>query len=295
MRVKGRGRAVVWVAVLVAAVGALSLGAIASGQQRTGKGLAHEGRTYVYLKTRGTHTVSPVYNGKFWSVYVPQTTEQWIAKDGSGRQREVADVPGFVSGDDRRSWEEAGRPRFLAHGFRAHTGTQVFPAGGFPDGLYWNGLLSNMPEDPRSASGWLREQANAPSNGGGNGFPEAVRALDLLQYLLPNPLATSEQRAAVVSAATEIPGIQELGEARDEVGRRGVLVAAESANSGALTRYSMLVDPETSRLLSYETLRLEPLPAQPDQAVPVLEGRTVYLGSGLVHSMRARPGRDQTG
>ena len=275
------------VAIVMAAV--LALGAVASGSSKSGKSLASEGRAYVYLKMRGTYTVAPVYHHRSWSVFVPETTELWVARNGSGRQRQISGVPKFASEEDHRIWEEVGKPRFLAQGFHAHTGTQTFPAGGFPEGLYWDGLLSEMPADPEAVTEWLRSQANAPTNGGGNGFPDSVKILDLLQFLASNPLATQEQRDALFAATKEVPGIEQMGEASDEVGRRGVGVSAVSANSGALSRYSMIFDPETSRLLSYEIQRLETLPGRPEQAVPVLEARTTYLQSALVFSKRAKP------
>jgi hypothetical protein len=273
---------------LAGAVAIMSLMALATPTK--GEPIATIGKPYSYLKTRGTYLSTTTYDHRTWSVYQPQAVEQWIGEDGSGRQRTVSGVPRFVGPRNRQAWEDAGRPRFLAHGFRAHTGDEFLPAGSFTDRLYSPAAIAGMPSDPDKLSRWLRAQANDPLNGGGpgNGFPDSARTLELVAELLQNPLVTSSQRAALYAAESMVPGIEDLGQTHDEIGRWGVAIGARSANSGAPTLYSLIFDPRTSRVLASETAMLAAAPALIDEGMPVVSS-TVYLTEGRTASRRARP------
>lgn len=117
-----------------------------------------------------------------------------------------------------------------------------------------------------------------------NGNPLPVKTLTLVAELLNNPLATPELRAALYEAEGRMPGIEYLGEATDAIGRRGVAVGVESANSGALTLYSLIFDPKTSQVLAYEQKPRETAPASPGEIDPpsaklfIESGRTRTLG-----------------
>lgn len=70
----------------------------------------------------------------------------------------------------------------------------------------------------------------------------------LIAELLQNPFAPPDLRAALYEAEALVPGIENLGPARDLLGRKGIAVGARSANSGAPTVYSLIVDPRLRRL-----------------------------------------------
>ncbi len=252
---------------------------------------AHIAHSYAYLKTRGAYLNTTVYGGRTWSVSQTEIVERWIGKDGSGRQRTVSLAPKFASPSDREVWEEAGRPVFLAHGFKSHIGDEFLPAGSFSERVYQGAALSEMPRDPSELAGWLQAKVNDPRGGGGagNGFPDSVRTLELVAELMQNPLATSAQRTALYEAETLVPGVENLGEARDEIGRRGLAVGAQSDNSGIPTLYSLIFDPEASRALASEEKRLAPSPGQADQSRPLPTSSTTYLDAGTTFSRRSRP------
>jgi len=280
-------------ALVGAAVATIALTAQATGLVGAGAAAptAHIAHSYAYLKTRGTYLNTTVYGGRTWSVSQTEIVERWIGKDGSGRQRTASLAPKFVSPSDRKVWEEAGRPVFLAHGFKSHIGDEFLPAGSFGERVYEAAALSEMPRDPSELAGWLRANVNDPANGGGagNGFPDSVKTLDLVAELMQNPLATSAQRTALYEAETQVPGIEGLGEAHDEIGRQGVAVGAQSDNSGIQTLYSLIFDPETSRVLASEEKRLAPSASQADQARPLPTSSTTYLEAGTTFSRRSRP------
>lgn len=273
------------VLLLAASGGAPNLTGAASAQSK-----AHTSQPYTYLKTRGTYRDTTVYGGRSWSVYQPQVVERWIAADGSGRQRQLSLVPQFVSAADRQAWEAAGKPVFLAHGFHTHVGDEYFPAGAFDERLFGSEMLSSMPADPGELAQWLQDQVESPSFGGaGNGFPDSVKTIELVTDLLGNPLATPAQRSALVKAEAMVPGVEDLGPARDEAGRSGVALGARSANSGLDTIYSLVFDPGTARILAGEQRLVAP-PAGDEAG---LVASTVYLSEGETRSRRVRPHRVQ--
>jgi hypothetical protein len=245
---------------------------------------------YVYVKTRELPTETTVAGGEAWSVYEPKTQEEWIAEDGSGRVRTVEDPPRWVGPKDREAWEAAGRVRFLAHGWASHTDEEEVPAGHFHAWLGGGGALSEIPTDPTALAAWLENRVKDPraDAGAGNGFSIAVRTLTLVADLLNNPLATPELRAALYEAEGRIPGIEYLGEVTDQIGRRGVAVGAESANSGAPTLYSLIFDPRTSQVLATQEKVLEAPPALPDEGYPRTESR-LFLDSGTTDTLSGRP------
>jgi hypothetical protein len=74
----------------------------------------------------------------------------------------------------------------------------------------------------------------------------------------------------------------------DELGRRGVAVGAQSANSGAPTVYSLILDPKTSQVLATQREILEAASALPDEGYPRKES-VLYLESGAARSLGGRP------
>jgi hypothetical protein len=234
---------------------------------------------YGYLKTRGTYVDTTVYGGEAWSNYHSEVAETWVAPDGSGRRRTASFVPGFVSPADREAWERAGRPPFLAHGWGRHVSSESFGPGSFAGNDAFGADLSDLPTDPEELSRWLLNRATNPAGGGGNGFPLSVKTLTLVAELLQNPFAPSDLRASLYEAEALVPGIENLGSARDGLGRAGIAVGASSANSGAPTVYSLIVDPETGAVLATEEKQLRAPSALPELDESVVVASTAYLES----------------
>ena len=250
---------------------------------------AHVSQSYTYLKTRGTYRNTTVYGGRSWSVYQSVMLERWIAVDGSGRQRQLSLAPRFVSPTDRQAWEAVGKPSFLAHGFHTHVGDEFLPAGSFNERQFGTEMLTSMPSNPAELVGWLGDRVHNPGFGGvGNGFPDSVKTIELVTDLMANPAATEAQRRSLVQAEALVPGVEDLGQVRDEVGRRGTAIGARSANSGVDTVYSLVFDPATAVVLAGESRMVTP-PAGDSG----LLSSTAYLREAEVRSRLARPGRVQ--
>ncbi len=247
---------------------------------------------YLYLKTRSTGLMTAVAGGRGWSVSTPTTREEWIARDGSGRVRTVEGPARWASTGDREAWEASGRIPFLAHGWGRHVSQEEIPAGRFRNFLPGGTALSALPTDATELAAWLEQRVHDPKAGAGagNGFSVAVRTLTLVAEILSNPFASPQLRAALYEAEGQVPGIEYLGEVTDELGRRGVAVGAESANSGAPTVYSLIFDPRTSRVLATQQQVLEAPSALPDEGYPRTES-VLYLESGATSSLGSRPDR----
>lgn len=246
---------------------------------------------YLYLKTRSTGVTTSVAGGHGWSVSVPTTREEWIARDdGSGRVRTISERPRWASAKDRQAWEASGRIPFLAHGWARQVSEEDVPAGRFRSFLPGGTPLSELPTDATELAAWLEHRVRDPKAGAGagNGFSVAVRTLTLVAEVLNNPLASPELRAALYEAEGQIPGIEYLGRVTDELGRRGVAVGAESANSGAPTVYSLVFDPKTSQVLATQQEILAAPSALPDEGYPRTES-TLYLESGATSSLGGSP------
>ena len=245
---------------------------------------------YLYMKTRSTYTEISVAGGHSWSVYIPTTQENWIARDGSGRVRSVEGPATWVGKEDREAWEASDRIPFLAHDWGQHISEEDVPPGHFhtlaPGGV----RLTELPTDTTDLAAWLERVVHDPSAGAGagNGFSPAVRTLTLVAELLNNPLAPPELRAALYEAEGLIPGVEYLGHATDQLGRHGVAVGAESLNSGAPTIYSLVFDPRTSQVLATQRKILEAPSALPDEGYPRTES-TLYLASGAASSLGEKP------
>ncbi len=65
----------------------------------------------------------------------------------------------------------------------------------------------------------------------------------------------------------------------DAVGRKGIAVGLVSAYSGAPTRYMVVFDAETSRVLATEQIQLQPPAAMPGERSPQLIVAKLFLAS----------------
>jgi len=276
-----RLRAAVAALAVMLTAGALAAGPLDRSARASSAPEAHAGQPMRHFVARGLYRSTAVYDHQAWSWYQPTRLHSWIAPDGSGRQRTLSGKPWFASQEDRATWEAAGKPRFLAHGFRPHNDSQTLPPSSFDDLLYSPQPAAEMPAETAALVDWLLDLAKQPSRGGGNGFESSVKTLELVTELLRNPALSAAQRLALYEAEISIEGVEVLGSATDAAGREGTAIAAESANSGALTRYSILVEEASGRIFESEALRLAPLPYQHEWAGPQLESRTTYLQDGV--------------
>jgi hypothetical protein len=273
---------------LLLMIAAVAVGPLDRSAHAASESQAHAGKPRHHFVTQGLYLSTAVYHRQAWSWYQPTRFDSWIATDGSGMQKSASGKPWFASQEDRETWEAVGKPKFLAQGFRPHVGVQTLPPNSFNDLLYSAQLASEVPSDPAAAGNWLRDLADQPTRGGGNGFEDSVKTIEFLTELLRNPALSAAQRSALYESETSIPGVEVIGPAEDVLGRAGIAIAAESANSGALTRYSLVVDPKNARILESEALRLQALPHEDEWAGPQISSRETYLQEGAASSSRSK-------
>jgi hypothetical protein len=253
------------------------------------------GLPYTYFKTRDMGISTSEANGQTWSVHTSTVEERWLAKDGSGRLRTRGAAPVWTTPADQEAWEAAGGASSFPLETSPHSEESIL-RGGCRARLFLGrwlspGELAEIPTDPEELAAWLEGRVTDPHGGAGagNGFSIAVRTLAFTGEILADPLASPELRAALYEAEGLIPGIESFGRAKDAIGRDGVAVGAESANSGAPSRYSLIFDPKTSQVLASETTMLKPPSAMPDLPTPIVSEAKLFLEAGSVGSRTELP------
>ena len=189
---------------------------------------------YLYTKSVNAYmsTTAPTSNpDDAYSVLVPRVRQTWIGPNG-GRLYETSGTPSFLSDRDRERWIAAGSPSLT----EPAATTALSPAGAL-----------DLPAD--SDALYARLQAEAQGNGNG----VTAEMFTLVGDALRETSATPEQRAALYEVASRLPGVQLLGDVRDDAGRRGVAVALDAHG----IRSTLVFDPETSALLQEEEVALD--------------------------------------
>ena len=157
----------------------------------------------------------------------------WIAGDGSGFRRTEVISSDFASPEDRRAWEEAGRP-------------DVLPAAGeVREERYAAGAVtlfdtSELPTDPDRLLEALRSGAVVERASGDD------QVFLLVGDILAFGNARAELRTALFEVAAKLEGVRLVGTVEDPLGRQGVAIYVDGANA----RTQLVFDPRTARLLA---------------------------------------------
>ncbi len=227
----------------------LRLAAVASRQPAVTAGRYH------YLKRRAWYLNTAVAGQSVTSQLQPQTVEQWLADDGSGRIVTARDEGGTVD----------------AH--RIEKGARTPSAG-------------TLPTDPAALAQQLLGYPSLGQDNAGipNGVERVERTVDLLSTdgAVPPALQAALWRVLAASQLTN------HGVIIDRAGRRGVAFTVDSAYTGLLTRYMLIIDPTTGRLLDYEQV-LTKTAGKLNVRVPAVIAYEIFLRAGNVGSDTVRP------
>jgi hypothetical protein len=201
------------------------------------------------------------------SVVLPEVRETWRALDGSGRQRVAPGEPVYPSDDARRDWQSE------AAALRVR------------DGRVGPGEIANMyPEQLSTDQVLLRDQLAAGHPAENGAYELLVAVADLYREQLPEPSV----RAALLDVLSETADLQLLGETVDRLGRPGLAVAVQSADSGLPTLHSLIFDQRSGVLLAAEQMLTETA-GRLNVAVPSVISYTLYEAHGRVRSFEQRP------
>ena len=232
---------------------------------------------------------------------VPTAKEVWTAPDGRTRVREALGRIHFLSGADQRRWEDAGSPPPFEydpaeHHLRRDAAGRLFKEYASHS---WRGRhafsnvakLSRLPTDPEALrlaidNGRAGHAPAAPSPARSHrGAATAERLLEILA----EPITSAALRGAAFRALAELPGIGREHGVADAAGRRGeALTWVRDRGFGR----ELIFDPRTSTVLAQAETIFGP-PSTTENGVPpgTVFRETAYLRSGIVDSMRERPGQ----
>jgi hypothetical protein len=301
---RARGR---WALAGVAVTAALALGLALAGVLPSDRGGAesaaaqalHEASTtaarqpadaaptagqYVYTKSEAAHL--EIHPG--WTVLVPVTREIWVSPDDSGRIVETRGQPRFLSQADRMGWEAAGSPNLESgkttdEHFRAQgspePGTPV--VAGSPEDYLAYRDLSELPTDPDALRQLIEERKVE------GGPPGDAQTFTIIGDLLRETYTSPALRSALYQIASELPGVELVGEVKDPAGREGIAVAYTEPQG---IRHELIFDQQTSALLGERDVLVDPATAQLSAPSGTIIGYAAYLASGVVDSSDARPG-----
>ena len=230
---------------------------------------------YLYLKFRegSTNVVVVTDPSKLAFAFRTADTQQdWVAPNGSGRQRYIADGPArFLTPRDQAAWQATGRIPIAPP---SSDGT--YPAGGYPAGNQID--PRGLPTDPAALRHAIVKRFE-------NGRFTVERTFALAGTLLQDS-GSPALRAALYRMVAGLPGVQYLGQKTDALGRRGIAVGLAEVDG---VRSELLFNPDTSDVLEEADVQVRPGPIR---AIPVGAALhyVAYEGRGVVDSIEALPG-----
>jgi hypothetical protein len=194
------------------------------------------------------------------------TTQTWVARDGTGRQRIVTATPTLLLPQEQQAWEAAGSP---TNGVKARVTDTDYPTpqrvgGSVTPGPYGVNRLAyppgpEVPTDPVAVAHWIQRTYHV-TGGPATSF--------LIAGGLLEQGASPASRSALYQYMRQLRGVQLIGSTHDEAGRKGVGLAID----GYGNRYVLIVDPKTSAVLG---LKISSLRAS------AFGGRTIPKGTQI--------------
>ncbi|WP_433184274.1 CU044_5270 family protein [Actinoallomurus sp. CA-150999] len=227
---------------------------------------------YAYVRTRdwGLDGQGDA-KGETSSAVIVTTSEQWLAADGSGRQRYEYGPPYFPTEGDRRRWEqiEKNDGGIVAPGKADHR----FGPHGIPFRLAWRTLSDNPVT--------LRKQLYAANSISDDGQVE--RLVDIEHLYSEQPIRPAIA-AAALRVVADIPGLRYDGTTTDRAARTGVAVSVEWNGPDIPQRYTLIFDPNTGRLLDSEQVLTRAVKGW-NVKIPAVIGYTVFLKSSFTQRL----------
>ncbi|MCX4472474.1 CU044_5270 family protein [Micromonospora sp. NBC_01655] len=191
--------------------------------------------TVEHLESANWFLDSSISADRTISAVVPEQWRSWRADDGAVRIVKKALPPTFRTDADRREWQ--------SRGGRIDSTEEVddYAAGEFYS--RWQGAV---PTDAAALRGWLTTGASRQR--------APVQYLEDVAELAGVRLLNPAQRAAALRLLASLPGITATGTVTDRAGRTGEAFSITSDAHGLPAQYTVIVDPDSGRLLGYEAV-----------------------------------------
>jgi hypothetical protein len=258
---------------------------------------------YGFLKVESGSVVGG--GGKGWGLWTRLSVvkSDWYSASGSGRERTVQTLAGFLTRRDRAIAHAHGMTLAQLAAAFPHVTDGALGAGSVRPGVfpYWQiataGRLPTQPAALRRAV--ERMVAAVPTNRRGSSVVDEFQAqpADLfspISQFLSVPISP-QLRAALFRVLADLPGVELLGDKRDHLGRRGVAVAVDQGTGTNRVREELLFDPATSNVLQTDVVQLQTTKPSRGVRTPPLPGGTViqytdFVSRGVVGSVTQLPG-----
>jgi hypothetical protein len=166
----------------------------------------------VYRRYREVRLVAGGSTREEYQVAERVSVESWFASDGSGRRETTFEDVGFVTPEDRKTWQAT--DQYPLHEVGSEK-SEVFMPGELP--VY---LVEELPADPAELLKVLQDDTVIVSPEGGDSLFSTIGAL-----LTQQNLAT-EVRLALFEVTAALPGVTVDEEARDPLGRPAIVVGS---------------------------------------------------------------------
>jgi hypothetical protein len=215
---------------------------------------------------------------------VPETTQTWVASNGSGRQRIVVGQPRLAFPSEQAAWQAAGSPAGM-HPVGAdvlYPSTQA-PNGGplrAAHGRYFLSYLdpSQFPTQPAALEKYMDRYFKI--------YKESPSATFQLAGNVLQVGASPALRSAIFELIEHLRGVVLLGPTKDPTGRSGTGVAID----GFGNRFILIFNPKTSAVLGEKVVSDKSV-TQAGQVIPkgTLLSSETFGTTGVVSSTTTYP------
>ncbi|GAB2956217.1 hypothetical protein GCM10023080_014230 [Streptomyces pseudoechinosporeus] len=190
------------------------------------------------------------------SAVIPEYRETWEKPDGSRRWTARTLPPQFQNDEQRRVWEAAGA---VGDGSEKYSGTSEPPREASEEPL----------STPAGMKAWLATGQTSLSPG---------LTFEVVPERFMDHVFSPAQRAALLRVLKNTRGISYEGEVKDRAGRAGQAFSLVSGFGGLPNKRTLVFDPSTGSLLSYEE-ELTGDPGALNVRTPAVIGYMTFLKS----------------
>jgi hypothetical protein len=243
--------------------------------------------SYWYIRTRERTLGETSYRAdggdKIAALFTNETTETWLANDGSGAQRGIRSAPFGLTPAARAAKDEfdrTQRPQTYAPGFIYDGPTLLSVSLG--NKALNPANLASLPTDPDALQQLI---ASIDSPPGTSPHEIAVAEFEEISNALFFEPFDPAVTAALYRVLATLPDIQSLGQRQDSAGRTGVEIAITNGGS----RLGVIVDPNTGQL--FERTETKIASSDDDNQVPVgtQTWRQTIVHTSIVSGLALQP------